>query len=156
VRPHPYSFIYEADFIEKLKSELSPFENIKFDCEIDNLKSLAKADILISDVSGVRFDFAFAFNRPVISLETDSGDIAADYDYADLSSYWDIDVSARIGKFIKKADIDKIAEIVKESLGNKENAFFAGQEALANIGNSAKVMAGQIENMLNTLNEQGE
>ncbi|GHT42668.1 hypothetical protein AGMMS49921_08420 [Endomicrobiia bacterium] len=36
-------------------------ENIKFDKEVDNLLSMAKSNIMISDISMVRLDYCFAF-----------------------------------------------------------------------------------------------
>jgi hypothetical protein len=145
VRPHPYSYIHEADFIAGLEADFKDYKNVSFDRAIDNLKSLAKADILISDVSGVRFDFIFAFNRPVISLETDAQS-KDDYDCADLDSYWDIDVSDKLGAYVCRGDINKLPNIIKYTLAQKRN-FAQDQEILANIGNSACVIAGQIKDI---------
>lgn len=54
--------------MEKLQSELKAFDNIEWDRNPDGFKSLSRAQLMISDVSGVIFDFAFIFLRPVISV----------------------------------------------------------------------------------------
>jgi hypothetical protein len=145
VRPHPHSYIYEKDFIEKLQQQLKPYTNIKFDDEIDNLKSLARADILISDISGVRFDFLFAFFRPIISLETGQADIT-NYEYADLDRFWDYEISESLGGYIRKDEIDGIVGKIKDLIGKKPAVD--KDKIIANVGSSAKVIAGQIAKMI--------
>ncbi|MDR3049631.1 MAG: CDP-glycerol glycerophosphotransferase family protein [Elusimicrobiota bacterium] len=144
VRPHPYSFVFEPDFIETLKNELKNYDNVKFDDEIDNLKSLARADILVSDVSSVRLDYFFAFNRPSISLETPD-ELKDEYEYGDLESFWSLDISKSIGVYVKKEEIGQIKEKIKElskvNMVNKESI-------VANIGNSAEIIAEQISKLI--------
>lgn len=149
VRPHPYSYIYEADFIKKLQDELKPYENVVFDSEIDNLKTMAKSDIMITDFSGVRFDFILAFDRPVISLETDLGDNDK-YENADMGFNWDISISHSMGAYIERDEIGSIVEKVKANMGAKSP--LDRSDIVANIGCSASVIADQLEGLLNNLN----
>ena len=137
VRPHPYSYIYEKTFIENLQKELP---NIPFSSEIDNLSVLAKADILISELSGVRLDFYLAFKRPVISLESGSND---EYEHNE----WLIDVSDDIGIFVKKEQVENLPQIVKNLAERKladENSI------LANIGKSKMIIADYLEDLIKT------
>jgi hypothetical protein len=147
VRPHPYSYVFEADFINGLKEELKNLENVSFDDEIDNLKSLARADILIADVSGVRLDFIFAFNRPVISLET-GFEGYDEYEYSDLESYWDVEIGKKMGAFLKKDEVGAIVEKIKENIG-KSPSDIDKESIVANIGSSASIIADQIVEITN-------
>ena len=61
LRPHPQSFISDKELMDKLQSELKSFDNIEWDRNPDGFKSLSRAQLMISDVSGVIFDFAFIF-----------------------------------------------------------------------------------------------
>ena len=53
LRPHPQSFISDKALMEKLTEELKPFTNIEWDRNPDGFKSLSRAHLMISDVSGV-------------------------------------------------------------------------------------------------------
>jgi len=128
VRPHPYSYVCEKDFIENLQKELP---NIPFNTDINNLAVLSKADILISELSGVRLDFYLAFKRPVISLESGKRD---EWEHDE----WSVDISEHIGIFVKKEDVQNLPQIVKNLSQRKlidENSI------LLNIGKSKTVIA---------------
>lgn len=142
VRPHPYSYVFEPDFIASLQKDLSGFGNIKFDDETDNLKSLSKADILISDISGVRFDFLFAFGRPVITLET-GFEGYGEYEYADLDYYWDAEVSGRLGGYLRKDEAGGILSAIAENLAASK-ASIDKDLIVANVGRSDQIIAEQI------------
>jgi hypothetical protein len=64
VRPHPQSKKSEPEIIEKLSSRYK--EKLIWDYESDNIYSLSKADIMISDFSGIIFDYVFLMDKPVI------------------------------------------------------------------------------------------
>ncbi|MDR3243793.1 MAG: methyltransferase domain-containing protein [Elusimicrobiota bacterium] len=146
VRPHPYSYVFEPDFIKQLKDELKGYSNITFDDEIDNLKSLAKADILISDVSGIRLDYYFTFNRPVVSLESDS-EISPDYEHYYLQNYWSVDISDKIGVYIRKEEINDLVEKIKNI---KDIQTIDKEYIVANTQKSAIVITDILNNILNS------
>lgn len=141
VRPHPFSFKFEKEFIDGLIKAFEPYPNIRMDDEIDSLKSLAGADILISDISGVRLDYNFAFNRPVVSLETDDEEVD-EYEHADIGYYWSVDISSDIGVYIKREDIGTITDVIRENIGR--TIKIDKELVVSNIGSSAKIIAGQI------------
>jgi hypothetical protein len=66
IRPHPQSMISEKEEVEKLRKALSQYKNVSWNFDRENLMALSQADILISDFSGVIFDYAFLFGRPVL------------------------------------------------------------------------------------------
>lgn len=135
VRPHPYSYLYEKDFIEDLQKKLP---NIPFSTEIDNLSVLSKADILVSELSGVRLDFYLAFKRPVISLESGVSD---EFE----KNEWLLNVIGNeIGIFVKKEEIKNLPQIVK-NLG--ERKLIDENSILLNIGKSKMIIADYLENL---------
>jgi hypothetical protein len=135
VRPHPYSYIYEKNFIENLQKELP---NIQFSTEIDNLSVLSKADILVSEVSGVRLDFYLAFKRPVISLECGASDEF-------VQNEWLVKIIGdEIGIAVKKEDVENLPQIVKNL---SERKLLDENSILANIGKSKMVIADYLEKL---------
>ena len=53
VRPHPQSYTSEKDLIERLMKEYPESDRLEWDQNDDNYESLKRADLLISDFSGV-------------------------------------------------------------------------------------------------------
>ncbi len=66
IRPHPQSFESEKELIEDLMKKYPETDTLCWNRDNDNFDVLKKADILISDFSGVIYDFAFIYDKPVI------------------------------------------------------------------------------------------
>ncbi len=66
VRPHPQSFTSEAELMDKLMKEYPDSEQLEWNRDNDNFEVLRRSDILISDFSGVIFDFTLVYDKPVI------------------------------------------------------------------------------------------
>ena len=66
VRPHPQSFASEKELMDKLMKEYPESEQLEWNRDSDNFDVLRRSDILISDFSGVVFDFTLIFDKPVI------------------------------------------------------------------------------------------
>ena len=115
VRPHPQSLIVEKEFIKNLVKKYENFENITWDFSPNNIETLSKADVLISDFSGVMFDYAFLFNKPFIYIDTDFNFEMTDVIDLDEIPYR-YKVADVIGKKIKPDEIENIdiQEIIKE------------------------------------------
>ena len=65
IRPHPQSLLVEKDIIDRLTLKYADTANLEWDFERDNIYSLKKADVMISDFSGIILDFMFLLNKPV-------------------------------------------------------------------------------------------
>ena len=66
VRPHPQSVIVEKPMLDRLAERYRHNPNIRWDYNHDNIYSLSESDIMISDFSGIIYDYIFLFDRPVI------------------------------------------------------------------------------------------
>ena len=66
IRPHPQSTIVEKPMLERLVDRYKSNHNIEWDYNHDNIYSLSKANIMISDFSGIVYDYVFLFDRPVL------------------------------------------------------------------------------------------
>ena len=72
LRPHPQSYISERDMLDRLQEELREHSNLHWDDAPDGLRSMARAHVMVSDLSGVVFDFAFVVEKPVITFKFDT------------------------------------------------------------------------------------
>jgi len=68
VRPHPQSRKSENAILKNLSVRYRDASNLEWDFERENISSLARSDIMISDFSGVIYDYMFLFDKPVMYL----------------------------------------------------------------------------------------
>ncbi|MDR3341945.1 MAG: CDP-glycerol glycerophosphotransferase family protein [Treponema sp.] len=115
LRPHPQSMLGERDTVEKLQKTLGAYPNVEWNFDAENLAALARADVLISDFSGVIFDYAFLFNRPVLypRFEFD----LRPYDAADIETEaWVFRAIREIGIPIDETRFADIAAVLDRAI----------------------------------------
>ena len=112
-RPHPQSYLSEKKFIEDIERQVSKLSNAEWDRDISPTKSMQRADVLISDTSSIRFDFAFIYQRPVLSLELGLDDMPG-FEREDMTELWMDKAAHNIGIVLSKSDTDDIIRYVNE------------------------------------------
>jgi hypothetical protein len=123
IRPHPQSMISEKDRVEKLRTALEGYTNVEWNFDPENLRALSRADVLISDFSGIIFDYAFLFNRPVVypQFEFDR----RPYDLADIDEEaWTFRAIREIGFSLGEEsfeDIEKVLDDLRRAGGEKRD-----------------------------------
>lgn len=142
LRPHPQSYIADIALMEELESELSGYSNITWDKNPDGFASLNKASILISDFSGVVFDFSFVFLRPVITVFDDTRDSGGTeaFDLKDEPS-WEAEVLPKVGHTLTIPDLENLPELVRQTIsetGWSERIRKLRDDNIANFGSAAK------------------
>ncbi|MFK7863749.1 MAG: CDP-glycerol glycerophosphotransferase family protein [Pseudohongiellaceae bacterium] len=142
IRLHPHSFVFEPDCVEKWRTETGSLANVVWDNETFGTQAMTTADILISDASSIRFDFAFLYEKPVISLEipAQSRDIfESDY----MEHTWADTMVDKIGSGANRQELSTIDKLVASTLEQFSAQSLAGlrEEYVANFGSSATVIA---------------
>ena len=66
LRPHPQSRISEGEMLKSLEEKYKNCANVEWDSNRDNFYSLKKADIMITDFSGIIWDYTFLCDKPVM------------------------------------------------------------------------------------------
>ena len=139
IRPHPQSFTSEKEMLDKLMSKYDDSSRIEWNRDNDNYEVLKKSDILISDFSGVIFDFALVFDKSVICADTSFD--KAPYDAAWLDEdLWTYRVLPKLGMKLTEDSIDDIKSIIDECIENtryQEGRDIARQETWQHIGEGA-------------------
>ena len=123
VRPHPQSYASEALMLATIKQELEGEALLTWDDSADSFTALSQADIMISDLSGVIFDCAFIFEKPVITinLELDLRGLEANHLENGL---WEQGMLGKVGQQINIEDIHTLDVVIQSLLENsnyKEN-----------------------------------
>ena len=81
IRPHPQSFKSETELMEKLMRDYPESDRLEWNRDNDNFEVLRRSDIMISDFSGVIFDFALVYDKPVIYADTE-------FDKSPYDAWW--------------------------------------------------------------------
>ncbi len=119
IRPHPQSFISESTLIQKLEKELKGNNCVVFDKSASNFNAMAQSDLMISDFSGIIFDYLCLFEKPVFSIEY-SFDHSG-YDSMDVGGLWEFEVFKKLGIGLKIEDIKEFPKILKKTGSIKYN-----------------------------------
>ena len=143
IRPHPQSMVSEKEIMDALQKEFPDSDRLEWNFDNDNFDVLNRSDILISDFSGVMFEFTLVFGKPLIY--TDVSFDKAPYDAGWLEEEpWTLTNMPRLGMQLTEENFDHIGEMIKTCLNSselKENLEQARKETWANIGHSAEVIA---------------
>ncbi len=113
IRPHPQSFYSETELIKHLQSKYPETERFHWNTDPDNFQVLSNADILISDFSGVIYDFSFIFERPIMYTGVSLDLSATDHAWID-EPLWIYSLLPQLGVELKEADFDNIGDIIKQ------------------------------------------
>ena len=113
LRPHPQSFINEKELMERLQEKYPESERFHWNRDADNFSVLNRSDIMISDFSGVIFDYVFVFGRPVIYAGGLPDDKVQDEAWLD-GVYWGKKALPQIGRELKEAEIPLVGSIITE------------------------------------------
>ena len=140
IRPHPQSYSSEKAILEKIMSKYSNGEVI-WNKDNDNFEVLRQADILISDFSGIIFDFTLVFDKPLIYTDTQ-------YDISPYDAYW-IDekpwtfrILPELGMELNENNVGEIKELIDRCIG--DTSFAKGRdkaraETWVPMGNGVKL-----------------
>lgn len=122
IRPHPQSKKSEAEMLTRLEERYKDNKNIEWDYERQNIFSLKKADVMISDFSGIIFDYTFLCDKPV--LYVNAGMDLSPYDAYDLGDkkLWQYSSLEKFGKKLEEKDFDNIKEVIQNMSDSKELA----------------------------------
>ena len=140
IRPHPQSFTSEKELIDSLMAKYPDSDRLEWNRDNDNFEVLRKTDVMISDFSGVLFDFSLVFDKPFIYTEVD-------FDYAPYDACWldeqpwTFKVLPKMGLKITEENLSEIGCLIKQcicdtklEMGRKE----AREETWCYIGESAE------------------
>jgi hypothetical protein len=151
IRPHPQSFVSEKDQMDILMQKYPESDKLEWNRDSDNFNILNEADIMISDFSGVIFDFALVFEKPVIYTEFKLD--KSPYDCAwDDEPLWLDSALPMIGRQLTQDNFQNISTLINDCVNGSDSIDLengrntAHDQAWANTGNSANLIADYLLN----------
>ena len=155
-RPHPQSYISEAELIAGLRERFPDSDRFHWNRDSDNFAVLSKADLLISDYSGIIYDYALVFERPVLYADVD-------FDYATYDSAWLDDPTSwrktleKIGQKLEEDKIGQLKTIIETMTGQasyRQAILEARDECWQHRGHAAERVADYVVAKLHSLNTE--
>jgi hypothetical protein len=147
IRPHPQSRKSEASMLDALSAKYRNTADVEWDFERENIYSLSKADIMISDFSGIIYDYTFLRDKPVIYVK--QGVDIRTYDADDLGEnqadeLWQFKTLNTIGIELREEHFDRIKEVITnaaDSMELRQARQKAKEEAWQHRGEAGKRIA---------------
>ncbi|MCQ2597749.1 MAG: CDP-glycerol glycerophosphotransferase family protein [Treponema sp.] len=124
VRPHPQSKKSEAEMLERLQKRYENKKNVEWDFAGDNIIAMKKSDIMISDFSGIVFDYTFLFDKPVMYVTADLD--LRPYDAYDLiekengKKIWQFEALKKFGLELKEEQFENIKSVIQNASDSEE------------------------------------
>jgi hypothetical protein len=156
IRPHPQSYNSEKEMLDALIKKYN--DKISWNNDNDNFEVLCKADVLISDFSGVLFDFSLVFDKTVIYTSPQYDKSQYDCVWLD-DELWTFEILPKLGVELKEQDFSNIKSVIDDCMANptfSEGRKQAREETWYDIGNGAKNMTNYIVKKYNSLAKVNE
>ena len=115
LRPHPQSFTADRELMDTLMSAYPDSDQLEWNRDPDNFEVLRRSDIMISDYSGVIFDFALVFDKPVICADTEMSVDPLDAWWLG-EPLWTISALPRIGPRLTADQIGNLKALIDSAL----------------------------------------
>ena len=131
VRPHPQTYTSEAELLKELKEKYPESEQLEWNSDNDNFEVLRRSDILISDFSGVLFDFALVFDKPIIYTDTHFDKSVYDACWLD-DELWVFKTLGKIGQKLTEEKFPVLKEMIDNGL--KDTQYAQARENARNEG----------------------
>jgi hypothetical protein len=118
IRPHPQSQTADRKILDALMTKYPNGGRVSWNYDNDNFAILDWADVMITDFSGVIFDYTLVFDKPVIYTEANYD--TALYDAAWLESpQWRFEVYPTLGVPLDESQFSQMREVLKRVVASK-------------------------------------
>ena len=151
-RPHPQMYVSDKETIAAVEAKIKNNPLIELDRNRTAAASMARSHAMVTDISGVIFDYALLFEKPIFLVNAEYN--LGGYDVIDIDGgrVWDLDKSKEITRIIKPEEIQSLASIVKSEMGNadayRDKIRKIKDEEIYNFGHAGEAAAAQLAEML--------
>lgn len=142
VRPHPQQVRHMKEKFDKLKEKYSDNNNIIIQTDFSSNNTVFNASLLITDWSGIAYEYAFTTKKPVIFIDTPMKIMNPEYMVLNIEPF-NIWARDEIGQVVKVEQIDSIGKTIDNIFNNTNQynqkiAKMVG-EYVYNLGNSSEI-----------------
>lgn len=156
LRPHPQYVRHFKNKLEMMKEKYAQYANFELQMDFSSNDTVFNADILMTDWSGVAYEYSFTTLKPSLFINTPMKIMNPDYEEIGVTPF-DIEIRNQIGLSVELNELGTIASVVekllKEENYSKEKMKEMREKYLYNVSRSADVGAAYIINRLIEMSE---
>lgn len=116
-RPHPQLAVSQPELINPILAQLRSHSKVHIDTSKDASVSMATANILVSDISGIIFDFAFLYHKPIVLVDTKISEQGYEADgIIDYREIWEYKIRSEIARVVKEKEINTLSTVIINSM----------------------------------------
>jgi len=119
-RPHPMTIYRKPDQIAALRKSFDGVDRFSLDLETTSELNLHRADMLISDWSGIALEYAFGTERPVLSIDLPRRQQNPEYELLEIPAI-EVFLRDKIGRSIRVDEISGVGAVVRTLIEQKEH-----------------------------------
>jgi YidC/Oxa1 family membrane protein insertase len=140
-RPHPMTLRKSPEVIEDINSAFGGRTGYTFERDISSSKSFYESDILISDWSGVSYEYAFGTERPVLFIDVPMKIMNPRYAEIGIEPV-DRGLREKLGKVVQPDALGQVCDTIDELLSEKDRYVqsirAAREKHVFNFGSSSE------------------
>jgi CDP-glycerol glycerophosphotransferase (TagB/SpsB family) len=156
LRPHSETVKRNKELIEEFKRLYGNNPNFTLEILSHTNESLLKADVLITDYSGIAIVYAFGTERPVLFIDVPKKIKNPEYEKLGMGPL-ELSLRTEIGKLLAPDNLDKVVETVEYLMKNmemyKERNAELREKYIYAFGRSSQVSAQHIVDVYKKSNE---
>jgi YidC/Oxa1 family membrane protein insertase len=137
LRPHPQTSRLHSDKIDAIESQFGAHERFRWDFEVGEWRSLAEADVMISDWSGVALEYAAVRHRPVLFINTPKKINNSEFELITVPPV-EVVQRERLGLVLHPEDLGSLPSVVKDLLAAPDLSVDIIDLLVVNQGKAAK------------------
>lgn len=122
VRPHPQHVRHRAELMEQLKKRYDQDSDIEIQTDFSSNSTVFEADLMITDWSGIAYEYAYTTRKPVLFLNTPMKVMNPEYQKIDTVPL-NILLREEIGCSLNVDELDKLSERVEMLLENRDKYY---------------------------------
>lgn len=151
LRPHPQYVKHFKDRLKALENKYSSCKDFTLQMEFSSNDTVFNADILMTDWSGIAYEYSFTTLKPSLFINTPMKVMNPDYQEIPVVPF-DIEIRNRIGISLELNQLPALPEVVNQLLSensySRESLKEMRDNYLYNVLNSAEVGAKYLINRL--------
>jgi len=144
LRPHPEIVKRTPKLLSRYDALFGKNKNFTLEQSVVSFESVINADVLITDYSGIAFEYAFGTERPVIYLDVPPKIKNKQFNHLDIEPL-DYKLRSEIGVCISPDEItavpSAIAKLIKEREAYKDRIINFREQFVFSFGSSSDISA---------------
>jgi len=120
VRPHPETVRRNPELLNNMKNRFGKSPDFKLELSVATDDSLFISDILITDLSGILFEFALGTERPVLFIDVPPKIRNEYYKELDIEPL-ELSIRSEVGELISPDELEKVPQIIEQLIADRQN-----------------------------------